>query len=251
MPVDLHLSVKDGGEELSLRAFYSQELFDADSIERVLNHLEILLRSVEQNPDQRLSTLPLLTEEEKRQVLIEWNQNVRDYPRDKCLHELVEAQAELISEKFAVAQSERQLSYREFNEQANQLAHYLRSLGVGNHTKVGICLRPELEFPVAVLAVMKAGAACVPLDPNYPQERLGYMLQDAQAQVLITQERIFQAELPAGCRTLILSRLTEVLSTQPRANPDSEARPNHTAYVIYTSGSTGKPRGVLLRTRAW
>ena len=246
VPVDLHLSVKDGGEELSLRAFYSQELFDADSIERVLNHLEILLRSVEQNPDQRLSTLPLLTEEEKRQVLIEWNQNVRDYPRDKCLHELVEAQAELISEKFAVAQSERQLSYREFNEQANQLAHYLRSLGVGNHTKVGICLRPELEFPVAVLAVMKAGAACVPLDPNYPQERLAYMLQDAQARVLITQEGMLQTEVPAGCQTLILSRLTKVLSTQPRANPDSEARPNHTAYVIYTSGSTGKPRGVLL-----
>ena len=93
---------------------------------------------------------------------------------------------------------------------------------------------------------MKAGAACVPLDPNYPQERLAYMLQDAQARVLITQEGILQSEVPAGCQTLILSRLTEVLSGQPRTNPESEAHPNHTAYVIYTSGSTGKPRGVLL-----
>jgi aspartate racemase len=244
--VDLHLSVNDGGEELSLCAFYSEELFDADSIERVLNHLEVLLRSVEQNPDQPLSTLPLMTEEEQHQVLIEWNQNVRDYPRDKCLHQLVEAQAEHIGERPAVAQAERQLSYREFNEQANQLAHYLRSLGVGNNVKVGICLRPNLEFPVAVLAVMKAGAACVPLDPSYPQERLAYMLQDAQARVLITQEGMLQTEVPAGCQTLILSRLTKVLSSQPRANPDSDARPNHTAYVIYTSGSTGKPRGVLL-----
>ncbi|MGB6679645.1 MAG: amino acid adenylation domain-containing protein, partial [Terriglobales bacterium] len=246
VPVDLHLSVNDDGEELSLRALYNQELFDAQGIDRALQHLEVLLRGVEHNPDQRLSTLPLMTEEEQRQVLIEWSQNVRDYPRDKCLHQLVEAQAEQIPEKFAVAQAERQLSYREFNEQANQLAHYLRSLGVGNNVKVGICLRPELEFPVAVLAVMKAGAACVPLDPNYPQERLAYMLQDAQARVLITQEGMLQTEVPAGCQTLILSRLTKVLSTQPRTNPDSEARPNHTAYVIYTSGSTGKPRGVLL-----
>ncbi len=246
VPVDLHLSVSDGGEELSLCAFYSQELFDADGIERTLNHLEVLLRGVEQNPEQRLSTLPLMTEEEKRQLLIEWNQNERDYPRDKCLHQLMEAQAESIPEKVAVAQGERQLSYGEFNRRANQLAHYLRSLGVGNNINVGVCLRPELEFAVAVLAVMKAGGACVPLDPNYPPERLAYMMQDAQARVLITQEDIFQAEVPAGCRTLILSRLTEVLSGQPRTNPESEARPNHTAYVIYTSGSTGKPRGVLL-----
>jgi aspartate racemase len=246
VPVDLHLSVNDGGEEFSLCALYNQELFDADAIDRTLQHLEVLLHGVEQNPEQRLSTLPLLTEEEEHQVLIEWNQNVRDYPRDKCLHELVEAQAEHIPEKPAVAQAERQLSYREFNQQANQLAHYLRSLGVGNNIKVGICLHPELEFAVAVLAVMKTGGACVPLDPNYPQERLAYMLQDAQARVLITQEGMLQAEVPSGCQTLILPRLTEVLSSQPRTNPESGARPNHTAYVIYTSGSTGKPRGVLL-----
>ena len=252
VPVDLHLSVNDDGEELSLRALYNQELFDAQGIDRALQHLEVLLRGVEHNPDHRLSTVPLMTEEEQRQVLIEWNQNVRDYPRDKCLHQLVEAQAEQIPEKFAVAQAERQLSYREFNEQANQLAHYLRSLGVGNNVKVGICLRPELEFPVAVLAVMKAGAACVPLDPNYPQERLAYMLQDAQARVLITQEGMLQTEVPAGCQTPILSRLTKVLSTQPRTNPDSEAHPNHTAYVIvYFGFHLGNLAASFFRTRAW
>jgi amino acid adenylation domain-containing protein len=246
VPVDLHLSVDDGGEELSLCAFYSPELFAADGIERTLNHLEVLLRGVEQNREQPLSTLPLMPEEEKHQLLIEWNQNVRDYPRDKCLHQLVEAQAERIPERPAVAQAERQLSYREFNQQANQLAHHLRSLGVGKNIKVGVCLRPELEFAVAVLAVMKAGGACVPLDPDYPQERLAYMLQDAQARVLITQEGLLQAEVPAGCRTLTLPRLTEMLSSQPRTNPLSQAHPDDTAYVIYTSGSTGRPRGVLL-----
>jgi amino acid adenylation domain-containing protein len=245
VPVDLHLSVNDSGEDLSLRAFYSRE-FDADGIERILNHLEVLLRGAEQNPERRLSNLPLLTERERHQVLIEWNQNERDYPRDKCLHQLVEAQAERIPEKVAVAQRERQLSYGEFNQRANQLAHYLRSLGVGKDTKVGICLGPELEFAIAIIGVMKAGAACVPLDPNYPQERLAYMLQDSGARVLITQEGVLQSEVPGGCRTLSLSRLTEALSDQARTNPASEVHPNHTAYVIYTSGSTGKPRGVLL-----
>ena len=246
VPVDLHLSVNDSGDELCLRGFYNQELFDSNGIDRMLHHLETFLRGVEQNPDQRLSTVPLLTEEERNQLLINWNQNVRDYPRDKCLHELVEAQAKQIPDRPAVAHGERRLSYRDFNGQANQLAHYLRSLGVGNRTKVGICLHPELEFAVAVLAVMKTGAACVPLDPNYPQERLAYMLQDAEARVLITQEGVLRAEVPAGCQTLILSRLAEVISTQSRENPEGEACPNHTAYVIYTSGSTGKPRGVLL-----
>ena len=246
VPVDLHLSVNDSGEDLSLRAFYSQELFDADGIERILNHLEVLLRGAEQNPEQRLSNLPLLTQPERHQVLIEWNQNERDYPRDKCLHQLLEAQAERIPERVAVAQGERQLSYREFNQRANQLAHYLRSLGVGKDIKVGICLAPELEFAIAIIAVMKAGAACVPLDPNYPQERLAYMLQDSAACVLITQEGVFQSEVPAGCRILCLSRLREALCSQARTNPETESYPDHTAYVIYTSGSTGKPRGVLL-----
>ena len=223
VPVDLHLSVNDSGEDLSLRAFYSQELFDADGIERILNHLEVLLRGAEQNPEQRLSNLPLLTEGERHQVLSEWNQNERDYPRDKCLHQLLEAQAERIPEKVAVAQGERQLSYGEFNRRANQLAHYLRSLGVGKDIKVGICLGPELEFAIAIIGVMKAGAACVPLDPNYPQERLAYMLQDSEARVLITQEGVFQSEVPAGCRTLSLSRLTEALSGQPRTNPESRS----------------------------
>ena len=146
VPVDLHLRVNDDGEELSLCALYNQELFDAHGIDRTLQHLEVLLRSVEQNPNQRLSTLPLMTEQEKHQVLNEWNQNVRDYPRDKCLHELVEAQAELIAERPAVAQAERELSYREFNQQANQLAHYLRSLGVGNRSRSEFACVPSSSF---------------------------------------------------------------------------------------------------------
>ncbi|HXM64756.1 MAG TPA: amino acid adenylation domain-containing protein [Terriglobales bacterium] len=244
-PVDLHLAIDDDGEELSVRLLYAKELFDAADIDRTLHNLETLLQAVAQDSDQRVSTLPLLTEQEQRQIVVEWNQNIQDYPRDKCLHELLEDQAERASASPAVVQGKKQLTYREFNERANQLAHYLQSCGVGCGVTVGIRLDPTFDFAVALIAVLKSGGACLPLDPKYPQERLTYMLEDSQAQVLITQKGP-GSEVPAGCRTLILSELADTLSAQPRTNTNSGATPNNIAYVLYTSGSTGKPRGVLL-----
>src|SRR5580704_7242975 len=193
-----------------------------------------------------VSNPPTLTTREKQRILVEWNQTACDYPRDKCLHELIEMQAQRLPDGIAVACESRQLSYREFNSSANQLAHYLRSRGVGPHIRVGICLEPSLDFAVATLAVLKSGAACVPFDPKYPKERLAYMLRDVQVQVLITQPEILPGEVPAGCEVLLLQAQADVLGGQPRTNPGSSAAPDDIAYVIYTSGSTGQPRGVLL-----
>jgi amino acid adenylation domain-containing protein len=244
-PVDLHFDVEKGEEDIFLSILYSPELFEATSIDRTLRNLQTLLQGIAENPNQTLSKLPLLTAEEVQQVLVQWNQTACDFPH-ACLHELVEAQAEHVADNPAVVCGNVQLTYREFNSRANQLAHYLRSRGVGPNVRVGICLNPSLDFAVAVLAVLKSGGACVPLDPNYPVERLSYMLEDVQAQVLITNRGILSEEIPAGCEVLLLADNSEIVSGQPLTNPKPVATPDDLAYVIYTSGSTGKPRGVLL-----
>jgi amino acid adenylation domain-containing protein len=194
-------------------------------------------------PEQDLC---MLTEEERRRILIEWNQTACDYPREKCLHELVATQAQLVPERVAVIWKEQQLSYRELNSRANQLAHYLGERGVGPDVRVAICLNPSLDFAVAVLAVLKSGAACVPLDPKYPQERLAYMLHDVGARVLITERGMLSGDASAGCEVLLLAEKSDALDSWPRSNPSTSVTPSDIAYVIYTSGSTGKPRGVLL-----
>ena len=246
VPVDLHLNVQQRGNDLHLRIFYDAELFESASIDRTLGNLQTLLQGIIENPDRQLSKLPLLTADEQRQILIEWNHTDQDYPREKCLHELVEAQAELISQRLAVVCGSLQLTYGEFNSRANQLAHYLRSRGVGPNVRVGICLDPAIDFSIAVLAVLKSGGACVPLDPNYPAERLAYMLEDSQAPVVISAKGMLPDALPSGCQVLFLADKADVLSRQPHTNPNRGAKPEDIAYVIYTSGSTGKPRGVLL-----
>lgn len=200
---------------------------------------------VPEDPEAGPSRVPVLSETEKHRILIDWNQTTCDYPH-KCLHELIEAQATIQPEHAAVVCQGQGLSYQEFNTRANQLAHYLRSRGAGPNERVGICLESSAEFAVAVLAVLKSGAACVPIDPNYPAERRAYMLQDVQARLLISEPGMLPEADLHGCELVFLADQIEVLSRQPHTNPDSGATPDDVAYVIYTSGSTGKPRGVLL-----
>jgi amino acid adenylation domain-containing protein len=200
----------------------------------------------EGNSKEKLPLFPTMTEGEKRQVLFEWNQTACDYPREQCLHELIEGHAANRPEQIAVVGSAQRLSYREFNDSANQLAHYLRSRGVGRNQRVGICLDSSPELAIAVLAVLKSGAACVPLDLGYPTDRLKYMLDDVQARVVITGDDTLPAVVPEDCEVISLSGARAAMSSQPRTNPESDVTPADIAYVIYTSGSTGKPRGVLL-----
>jgi amino acid adenylation domain-containing protein len=178
---------------------------------------------------------------------LEWSQTACDSPRERCLHELIEEQAEHRPEQVAVTGSSRRLTYREFNVTANQLAHYLRSRGVGRNQRVGICLDSSSELAVAVFAVLKSGAACLPLDPNYPKDRLKYMLDDSQARVVITEEGRLRAAVPEGCEVIFLADAASAISDQPQTNPESDVTAEDVAYVIYTSGSTGNPRGVLLK----
>jgi amino acid adenylation domain-containing protein len=193
---------------------------------------------------------PQMTDVERHRIVVEWNNTARDYPSSKCVHELVEAQAEQNPEALAVSQDSRRLSYRELNARANQLAQLLRRKGVGPDVPVAICLKRSLQLPVALLAVLKAGGACVPLDPDYPRNRLAYILQDSQAKVLITQSGLQSLELDsalARAELLYLEADWKILSNESSASLSLVTRPDNIAYVIYTSGSTGKPRGVLLR----
>ena len=153
-------------------------------------HYLNLLQGIVADPEQTISELPLLSEAERRQLLVEWNQTQTEYPRDKCVHQLFEAQVERSPDAIAVVFGDEQLTYRELNSRANQLAHYLQKQGVGPETLVGICMERSLEMVVGLLGILKAGGAYVPLDPTYPQERLGFMLQDTRANVVLTQAAI-------------------------------------------------------------
>jgi len=190
-----------------------------------------------------------MTDAERHRILVEWNNTDKQYPADKCIHELVEAQAEETPNALAVAQEARQLSYEELNARANQLAHLLRQKSVGCDVPVAICLKRSLELPVALLAVLKAGGACVPLDPDYPKDRLAYILQDSRAPVLITQPGLHSALGDVQADVLYLEADWKILSGRSQENLPLVTRPGNLAYIIYTSGSTGKPRGVLLTHR--
>lgn len=172
---NLSLDIAEREEGLSAALEYSTDLFDASTIERMAGHFQTLLEGIVVSPDARLSELPLLTEAERRQLLIEWNATATDYPRDKCIHELFEAQVERSPEAVAVVFEDQQLTYAELNAKANQLAHHLRGLGVGPDVLIGICAERSLEMVVGLLGTLKAGGAYVPIDPTYPKERVAFM----------------------------------------------------------------------------
>ncbi|MGZ5565277.1 MAG: amino acid adenylation domain-containing protein, partial [Chthoniobacterales bacterium] len=189
-----------------------------------------------------------LSSAERRKVIFDWNQTRAEYPRDRCLHHLIEAQAERTPEAIAVEDESRVLTYRELNERANRLAHELQSRGVGPEILVGICLEPSTDLLAALLAVMKAGGAYVPLDPSYPPERLAFMVRDSGMQLVISQEKL-SALLPReGVQILHLDAPLSKDENHAR-NPRSAAVPENLVYVIYTSGSTGMPKGVMVTHR--
>ena len=242
--VDLHLELC-GSSVLTLRLHYSQELFDLGTAARILVHIEQLLAGAIEDPDRACAKLPMLTESELREQLVERNDTTRNFPPG-CLHELVEAMAEKAPHEVAVVHAQEQLSYGELNARANQLAHYLRKRGIGRNGRVGICLKRSLEFAIALVGVLKSGGGCVPLDPAYPDERLELMLSDVAAPVVLTEPGVLQASVPEGTEVLFLSEQREMLAREPRSNPQPGSIPSDIAYIIYTSGSTGRPRGVLL-----
>ncbi|WP_084776987.1 non-ribosomal peptide synthetase [Anabaena sp. PCC 7108] len=245
-------------EEGNLRVScsYNPELYESDSIQRMLGHFKTLLSGLVVNPEQSISTLPLLTQAERHQLLVEWNNTDAEYPRSKCSHQLVEEQVERTPDAVAVEFEEEHLTYRQMNLRANQVAHYLRSLGVKPEVPVGFCVERTLARIIGLLGIFKSNGVYVPLDPTYPEERLAYMLSDSQAQVLLTTEKTLsslpQLALCAQGRQIVyLDRDWELISQQNSENPVTQVQPDNLAYVIYTSGSTGRPKGVAMEHRAF
>ena len=224
---------------------FNTDLFDTATIDRLAGHFQILLEGIVRNPELSVSDLPILTEAERHQLLVEWNTTRGDYPEESCIHELFDAQARRSSDKVAVIFNGNRLTYRELNLRANQLAHYLQKLGVGPETVVGICVERSLEMVTGLLGILKAGGAYLPIDPTYPKERLAFMLRDSQVPVLLTQSRLL-AELPEiQARVICLDQDWEVIAQESDETPNSGVRADNPAYLIYTSGSTGTPKGVL------
>jgi len=241
---DLTLFIMETAQGLRASLEYNTDLFKAATITRMLGNFQTLLEGIVANPQQRLSDLPLLTAAEKHQLLVEWNNTQTDYPSNTCIHQLFEAQAEQTPNAVAAVFGSEQLTYRELNHRANQLAHYLQGLGVGPETCVGICVERSLDILVGLLGILKAGAAYLPLDPAYPQERLTFMLEDAQVPVLLTQQPQVE-KLPAHrAKVVCLDTDWDAINRESQENLISSVTADNLAYVMYTSGSTGRPKGV-------
>jgi amino acid adenylation domain-containing protein len=243
---DLTLSMENTASGLIGEWEYNSDLFDATTIERMAEHLQTLLEGIVANPEQRISELPLLTQTERQQLLFEWNNTTTEYPQDKCIHQLFEEQVERSPDAVAVVFEEEQLTYRELNTRANQLAHYLRSLGVGPEVLVGICVERSFNMIIGLLGVLKADGAYVPIDPAYPTERIAYILSDSRLPILLTQQKLVAFLPEHQARIVYLDSDWEEIATKHELPPISDVTPENLAYVIYTSGSTGKPKGVMV-----
>jgi amino acid adenylation domain-containing protein len=243
---DLTMELDERPEGIIGRIEYNTDLFDEATIIRMVGHYQTLLEGIVANPEQSISQLPLLTANEQQQFL-DWNKS----PLELCVHELFEAQVERSPDAVAVVFEDQQLTYRELNNRANQLAHYLKKLGVKQETLVGVCVERSLEMMVGILGILKAGGAYVPLDPTYPPDRLSFMLEDAQVRVLLTQQHLQKilGRQKHQFSLLCLDSDWTKIATESEANPINLATPNTLAYVIYTSGSTGKPKGVAIEHR--
>jgi amino acid adenylation domain-containing protein len=234
---DLSLHMSEAANGLRARVEYSTDLFDRETILRLLANFRSLLEGIAASPGDKIWNLPLLSSGERKQILVDWNATEVSYPleQDECLHHLFEQQAERTPDAAAVVFGEQRLTYRELNLRANHLANHLRKLGVAPDDLVGVCVERSIEMVVGLLGILKSGAAYVPLDPAYPKERLDFILEDAQVRVLLTQERIRE--------------WAEIATSDPE-NPASTPGPDHPGYVIYTSGSTGRPKGVVITHRS-
>jgi amino acid adenylation domain-containing protein len=242
---DLQLMVEESETGLICGVEYSTDLFDASTIQRLLGNYEQLLTGVVADPSRPVSELPLLTEAERRQLLDDWNATRTDYGEPSALHCMFEAQADRMPDAVALAYEDQQLTYRQLDERANQLAHHLRSLGVGAESRVGIMLERSIEMVTGLLAILKAGGAYVPLDPDYPQDRLAFMLEDAGVPVLLTHSEQLERLAARPQHVVCVDREWPIIEQHGKERPACEVASDNLAYVIYTSGSTGKPKGAM------
>jgi len=245
--LDLTLEMVESDSDLLGNIKYNSDLFDDATAEKIVNHFRQLLASIVTDPSRKISSLPIMTERESHRILVEWNSTKAVFPGSACVHELIEARAKETPKAIAVEHDSAGLTYEEMNRKANQLAHYLESLGVGPNIIVGVCLERSFEMIIALIAVLKAGGAYLPLDPSYPKSRLTFMLEDARVRVLLAQSSLRDQLPEAAVQRVFVDKDWDAISSNPTADPVNKASGEDLAYIIYTSGSTGKPKGVMIR----
>ncbi len=247
---DLNVAIYERADGLRCVFTYNTDLFDCSTVKRMIGNFRTLLEGIVSSPNERLSALPLLTNAERQQILVEWNNTRRDYPRDAIVHELFEAQVHRTPDAVAMKFEEQEFTYRELNRQSNQLAHHLQKLGVGPEVLVGLHMERSPGMIIALLAILKAGGAYVPLDPNYPFERLALILKDSQIRFVLSQHDLPESLGKLASTVIHPASEWDILSDESEETPTTELTPDNFAYVIYTSGSTGRPKGVGITHRA-
>ncbi len=234
-------------DSLHVHIDYREELFSKEEIKRFFNVMLAIIENTFENPKQKVAEIEIISDEDKRKSLVEFNNPKLDFPPQVTIHELFEQQAMICPNAIAVTYERGKVTYRELNERANQLAHYLQKKGVGPDTLVGLCVERSLEMIVGILGILKAGGAYVPLDPTYPEQRLQYILEDASIQLFVTQEGLKQLKwLPENIKSICLDRERDKIEQESKTLPVSDVSSQNLAYVIYTSGSTGNPKGVMI-----
>lgn len=252
---DLTMALLDEGQGLMGELEYNSDLFDRDSITSMIKHFFLLLEGIISKPEESVLTLPLLTEDEKHKLLNEWSKASVDYPRDTTIVELFEEQAAKGPGRIALtfpkvfSDKKDELTYEELNARANQLAHYLIRLGAGNEHQVCLFIERSLEMVIGLLGILKAGAAYVPVETTYPEERIAYMIEDSRASIVLTEEKLLEKLPPVSGKIVCLDRDWPEISRESTGNPPAKATAENLAYITYTSGSTGQPKGVSVVNR--
>jgi natural product biosynthesis luciferase-like monooxygenase protein len=249
-PFDLALMMAEHTQELYAAFQYNSDLFQGDTITRMLQQFQLVLERIVVDPDRCIANISLLTVAERRQVLVSWNATKVAISDSMDIPSLFEVQVRETPDAIAVVFEDSLLTYAELNRRANQMAHHLRGYGVGPDSLVGVCVPRSLDLLIGLLGVLKAGGAYVPLDPSYPQARLGFMLEDAQVSALLVDDRFTQHLPPVPCPVIRLGADRDGVARQSGENPSPNSAADRLMYVMYTSGSTGKPKGVMITQRS-
>ena len=249
-PADLALRFDAQFGAPALNATFNQSVYDEVTVRRFCQHVVRILSSGLQDANTAVYELELLTDEERDQ-LSAWNNTVAEYPKDKCVHQLFEEHAVNSPDQTALVFGKQRMTYRELNERANQVAHYLRRLHIIPNTPVGIFQNRSLEQVISVLGILKAGGAYVPYDPAYPKERLSAMFEDLKVKAVLTTEGLLDRLPQLRARVICMDRDAEMIDAESHENPAPIAEPSHLCYVIFTSGSTGRPKATAVYHRGW
>ncbi|MDJ0745818.1 MAG: amino acid adenylation domain-containing protein [Xenococcaceae cyanobacterium MO_167.B27] len=242
---DLHLDITAVEDELLIKFNYNNRLLDSNTVIQFARHYQNLISEIITKPEVNISRLNFLSPREQKRLIKDWNNTAKDYNLSLGLHNHIEAQVKQTPSAVAVIFESQKLTYQQLNNRANQLAHYLQQLGVVAETKIGIFCDRSLEMVIGLLGILKAGGAYIPIDPNYPQERVTYLLADSQVKILLTQKKL-QDKIPHhNAKTICLDSDWDVIKSHSEENPNADISPDNLAYIIYTSGSTGKPKGAM------